>query len=105
MPYLSSPSPLQLPLGVGLFVEERERLSAGGGRRSKAGAVAHREPQRDEHPRSRVAVQEGRSQPVVLKTGVLVDVTDLEGSYELPPVVQDADLIPLGGDGNNIVSL
>lgn len=40
-----------------------------------------------------MAVQEGRGQPVVL--GIVVDITNLEGSYELPPVVQDTDLIPL----------
>lgn len=43
-----------------------------------------------------MAIQEGRGQPVVLHTGILVDITDLEGSDELPPVVQDTDLIPLG---------
>lgn len=43
-----------------------------------------------------MAIQERRGQPVVLHPGILVDITDLEGSYELSPVVQDADLIPLG---------
>lgn len=42
-----------------------------------------------------MAIQERRGQPVVLHPGILVDVTDLKGSYELPPVVQDTDLIPL----------
>lgn len=42
-----------------------------------------------------MAIQEGRGQPVVLRTGILVDITDLEGPYELPPVVQDTDLVPL----------
>lgn len=96
LPHLSYPGLLQLPLGVGLFVVQRESLPAGGRWRPQAGAVAHREAQRDEHPRSRVAVQERRGQPVVLQTRVLVDIANLEGSYEFPTVVQDADLIPLG---------
>lgn len=94
-PHLSDPGPLQLPLAVGLLVVQGERFPTGGRRRSQAGAVTHREAQGDKDPRSRLTVQEGRGQPVVFHTGVLVDVTHLKGPDELPPVVQDADLIPL----------
>lgn len=103
-PYFSYPSPLQLSLGVGLLVVQRERLSAGGRRWTQARAVSHWETQRDKHPWGRVAVQEGCSQPVVLLTGILVDIADLKGSYELPSVIQDADLIPLK-ESNSIMSL
>lgn len=94
--HLGLPGPLQLPLAVGLLVVQGQRLPAGGRRRPQAGAVAHREAQCDEDPRGREAVQEGRGQPVVLHPLVLVDVADLEGPYELPLVIQDADLVPLG---------
>lgn len=96
-PHLSYPGPLQLPLGVGLLVEQGEGLPAGGRWRTQAGAVTHREAQRDKHSWSWVAVEERRSQPVVLLPGVLVDIADLKGSHELPLVVQDTDLIPLRG--------
>lgn len=93
--HLGLPGPLQLSLAVGLFVVQGQRLPTGGRWRAQAGAVTHREAQRDEDPRGREAVQEGRGQPVVLQPLVLVDIADLEGPYELPFVVQDADLIPL----------
>ena len=97
-PYLGRPCSLQLPLGVRLFVVEGQRLTTGGGRRAQAGTVTHGEPQRDEHPRRRVSEQEGCGQPVVLETGVLVDVTHFEGPDEFPSVVQNADLVPLKRD-------
>lgn len=93
--HLGLPGPLQLPLAVGLFVVQGQRLPTGGWWRSQAGAVTHGEAQRDKDPRGREAVQEGRGQPVVLQPLVLVDIADLEGPYELPFVIQDADLIPL----------
>lgn len=42
-----------------------------------------------------MAIKEGSSQPVVLQTGILVDIADFKGSYELPPVIEDTDFIPL----------
>lgn len=93
--HLSYPGPLQLSLAISLLVEQSKCFSAGGWRRSQAGAVTHRETQRDKHPWSRVAVKEGCSQPVVLQTGILVDIADLKGTYELPPVIEDTDFIPL----------
>lgn len=93
--HLGLPGPLQLPLAVGLLVVQGQGLPTGGRRRPQAGAVTHRKAQRDKDPRGREAVQEGRGQPVVLQPLVLVDIADLEGPYELPFVIQDADLIPL----------
>lgn len=102
--HLSYPGPLQLSLAVSLFVEQGERFSAGRWWRSQAGTVPHWKTQCDKHPWSGMAVQERSSQPVVLQTGILIDVADLKGPYEPPPVIQDADLIPLR-DRNKIMSL